>query len=68
MAATRSRGGGDKLQDSSDDELRSRASNDDELQATMTTSFKHDGGVVGWELVLGFTGSTLSFLLGMGLA
>ena len=32
------------------------------------TSFKHDSRAVGRGLVLGFTGNTLSFLLGMGLA
>ena len=61
--ATRSRGGGDKLQGGGDDdnELRSRASNDDELQAAATTSFRHDDKVVGQGLVLGFTSGTPSF-------
>ena len=47
---------------------QSRASNNNELQEAVMTSFKHDGEAVGWGLVLGFTGDTISFLLEMGLA
>ena len=66
---TRSRGGGDELQGGgcgNDDELQSRALNDNE-QAAVMISFRHNGRAVGKGLVLGFTSGTLSFLLGMGL-
>ena len=71
------KGGGDELQGGGDNELRmmtsfrqqqSRASNDNELQEAVTTSYKHDGEAVGWGLVMGFTDDTISFLLEMGLA